>query len=314
MNKLKILLTSTSFQDTPGHHHKLLHESGYIVDQMRGPLSKNEIISHIASYDGLLCGDDFIDRDVIDAGRRGNLKVISKYGVGLDKLDISYAKSVGILTTNCPGVNHSAVAEHVLALILTYNRNIHLHSQETYNNKWIRYTGHQVQGAQFGIIGFGAIGRAVAERANAFGCKIHYYDPYVSSDTFIDKGFQKHRDLESILAISDIVSLHLPLNDHTKGMVNLAFLNQMKKGSLLVNTSRGAIVENIDLVEVLTEGYLRGYLCDVLEHEPMLPNHPLAKRDNVIITPHIGSRTYQSVEIQGIKAVENLNASFRSIE
>jgi len=313
MNNVKVLLTSTSFQDTPGQHHDLLAQTGYTVERLRGPLSKQEMLAQVASYDALLCGDDVIDREVIDVGRTGRLKVISKYGVGLDKLDAAYARSVGIPTTNCPGVNHTTVAEHVMALLLAYNRNIHLHSQETRNNEWKRYTGNEIRGSVLGIIGFGAIGRAVATLAQAFGCFIHYYDPFTPKSATMEASIEQHGELGSLLAVSDLLTLHIPLNDQTRGLVDRHFLNQMKKGSLLVNTSRGEIVNNTALIEALDAGHLRGYLCDVLEHEPMLPNHPLAHRTDVIITPHIGSRTHQSVVRQGSMAVENLVASFHSL-
>jgi len=309
---IRVLLTSTSFQDTPGRHHDLLSETGFEVTRLRGPLSKEEMLQHVEQFDALLCGDDHIDQEVIDRGREGRLKVISKYGVGLDKLDANYARAIGIPTTNCPGVNHTTVAEHVFALLLGYNRNIHKHSEETFNNQWKRYTGHEIMGCSIGIMGFGSIGRAVADRANAFGCTVWAYDPYISQ---IDEEIPVHlcHSINELLRACDVITLHLPLNESTRGMVDRQFLERMKAGSLLINTSRGEIIDNDEVVKALDSGHLRGYLCDVLEKEPMIPNHPLAHRKDVIITPHIGSRTHQSVVRQGCMAVENLIDSLKKL-
>ena len=135
---MKVLLTSTSFQDCEGSHKELLNQQGWDVSYLRGPLKKSEIIGEVANYDALICGDDELDREVLEKGAAGILKFISKYGVCLDKIDLVAAKELGIPVTNCPGVNQIAVAEHVLAMIFSFFKNIHLSHQITSQGGWNR--------------------------------------------------------------------------------------------------------------------------------------------------------------------------------
>ena len=136
---MKILLTTTSFQDTPGRHQELLYSQGFEIDKLRGPITEAELLPIIANYDAVICGDDEYTEAVIAKGVAGKLKYISKYGVGLDKIDLDAAKKYGIPVTNCPGVNQISVAEHVLALLFTFSRHIHLEYNVTQQGKWKRY-------------------------------------------------------------------------------------------------------------------------------------------------------------------------------
>ena len=303
---MKILLTSTSFQDTPGAHQLLLNEQGFEVDTMRGPLKTEVLIPIIHQYDGVICGDDEYTREVLMAGKSGKLKVLSKYGIGLDKIDLDAAKELGIIVTNCPGVNHTTVAEHVFALLLSYCKHIPEEIGHTREGNWKRITGTEILGKTIGIVGLGKIGKEVALRAKAFGMQIHAYDLVADEEFNTQLGITFHRELESMLPQCDIISLHTGLNSSTRHMFNASRFNQMKTGSILINTARGELVELIALIENLDSRHLKAYLTDVLEEEPMKHDHPLRNYSNVFITPHIGSRTYESVVRQGTMAVENL--------
>jgi D-3-phosphoglycerate dehydrogenase len=303
---MKILLTSTSFQDTPGAHQLLLNEQGFEVDTMRGPLKAEVLIPIIHQYDGVICGDDEYTREVLMAGKSGKLKVLSKYGIGLDKIDLDAARELGIIVTNCPGVNHTTVAEHVFALLLSYCKHIPEEIGHTREGNWKRITGTEIWGKTMGIVGLGNIGKEVAVRAKAFGMKVLAYDvkPDVS---FIKQHQIKHySSLQRMLPLCDIISLHTPLNESTKSLFNKSLFNFVKKGSILINTARGELVDLDALIENLNTKHLKAYLTDVLEEEPMKHDHPLRNYTNVYITPHIGSRTFESVQRQGILAVNNL--------
>lgn len=304
---MKILLTSTSFQDTPGKHHDALQATGFVVDTLRGPVKEEILLPIMAEYDGVICGDDEITSSVIKTGVRGRLKVISKYGVGLDKIDIIAAEKYGIPVTNCLGVNHITVAEHVFALLLTYYKNIHLEYNYTQNGQWTRLIGHEIYNKKIGIIGLGRIGKEVAKRAHVFGLEVFAYDIYIDQD-FV----QKH-EIKILTSIKeafykcDIVTLHMNLTEDNKHIISEStFKNMGNNKVVMVNTARGDLIEMDALLKGLDGKYIRAYLTDVLEEEPMPINHPLHSRKDVIITPHIGSRTYESVERQGTMAVDNL--------
>lgn len=300
-------MTSTSFQDTPGAHHDLLDSQNFEVDTLRGPLKEKDLLPIIHQYDGIICSDDEYTRSVLEKGKSGKLKVISKYGVGLDKIDLGSAKELGIEITNCLGVNHITVAEHVFSLLLCFEKNVHLEYNYTQKGEWVRLIGNEIFGRKIAIIGLGRIGKEVARRAVAFGMDVKAYDIKPNRSFCSDLGIEVADTIADCVEKRDIITLHLPLDDQTYHVMSDELMhNHVPKGTLLINTSRADLVDMDVLVSALENGILRGYLTDVLEEEPMKKDHPLLQFDNVIITPHIGSRTYQSVERQGMMAVDNL--------
>ena len=304
---MKILLTSTSFQDTPGNHQELLKATGYEVDNLRGPVKADVLLPIIGNYDGVICGDDEYTAEVIEAGKKGQLKVISKYGIGLDKIDLTATKEWDIPVTNCPGVNHTTVAEHVFALLLSFVKHIPTELAHTKNGEWTRYTGNEIFGKTIGIIGLGKIGKEVAKRASAFGLTIIAFDQYWDQDFANTYKISQAHTPNELLTNSDIISLHTDLNAQTKHIISTDRIkNILKQDAIIINTARGELVELEGLIWGLNEKKIKGYLTDVLEEEPMKKDHPLKNYSNVFITPHIGSRTFESVERQGTMAVENL--------
>jgi D-3-phosphoglycerate dehydrogenase len=304
---MKILLTTTSFQDTPGKHQELLEKQGFEIDKVRGPITEAELLPIIAHYDAVICGDDEYTEAVIKKGKEGNLKYISKYGVGLDKIDLVAAKKYGIPVTNCPGVNQVSVAEHVLGLLLCFSRNIHLEHNITSEGGWYRYVGHEIEGKTIGIFGLGAIGKELSKKAKALGLKVKVADKYLNHEFVQEHNLEICETLDEMLASVDVISLHTPHTTETEEMINAHRINHVaKKGIIIINTARGRLINIAAVLDGLESGAVGGYLADVLETEPMPKNHPLQGAKNVIITPHIGSRTFQSVERQGTMAVENL--------
>ncbi len=304
---MRILLTSTSFQDTPGKHHNALKQTGFKIDTLRGPVKAKTLLPIIANYDGVICGDDYYTRKVIEEGKTGKLKVISKYGIGLDKIDLSAAKEFQIIVTNCPGVNQMAVAEHIWALILAFYKNIPDEINFSRNGKWERLIGHEIFGKAIGVAGLGRIGKEVLLRARAFGLKLYAFDLTIDKNFANDNNIIVTKTIEKLMELSDIISLNMNLTKHNNKLINKNIIeNHAKKGLLLVNAARGELVDESAILYGLENNILSGYLTDVLEIEPMLKNHPFIEQNKILITPHIGSRTYESVCRQGIMAVENL--------
>ncbi|MBI4623178.1 MAG: phosphoglycerate dehydrogenase [Verrucomicrobia bacterium] len=301
----KILLTTTSFQDTPGGHHKLLADTGWDVIHARGPLNEADTLALVGDIDGYICGDDAITRQVLEKARP-NLKVLSKYGIGVDKIDVKACTEFGIPLLFTPGVNHTTVAEHTFLLLLALEKNFLFHTDSTRAGGWKRKTGHELLEKTIGIIGLGRIGKEVALRARAFGMNTIGYDVYWDEKFATANHVKRASSLDEVYAAADYISLHTNLTPETRDMISATSFPKMKKGVLILNCARGEIVHTADIVEALKSGQVGGYGTDVLDHEPPAADHPLLKLPNCIVTPHVGSRTYESVVRQATAAVKNL--------
>lgn len=302
---MKILLTTTSYQDTPGPYHELLESTGAEIVRERGPLPESRMLELAGEFDAFLCGDDEITRAVIDKSLP-RLKIIAKYGIGVDKIDVAYATEKSIPVSFCPGVNHTTVAEHVFTLLLALNKNLIEQANATASGDWKRMTGHEIMGKTIGIIGLGRIGREVVLRANAFGMTCIGYDLYWPEEFAEQNNVKRMDGITQLLRESDIVSLHTNLTEETRDMICEASIKNMKDGATLINCGRGELTHTTDIAAALESGKLGGYGADVLEQEPPPADHPLLGAKNCIITPHIGSRTYESVQRQAGMATQNL--------
>ena len=306
----RILLTTTSFQDTPGDHHRMLADTGWEVITARGPLSEADTLPLVGDVDGFICGDDAITRRVLERARP-RLKVLSKYGIGVDKIDVKSCTEFGIPLLFTPGVNHTTVAEHAFLLLLALEKNFVAEVDSTRGGGWKRQTGHELLGKTIGIVGMGRIGKEVAMRARAFGMHV------VGYDVFWDDAFSAAHDvtraatLDDLLGASDYVSLHTNLTPETRELVRAESIARMKPGVIVINCARGEIVNTADMAAALAAGRVRGYGTDVLDEEPPPASHPLTKLPNCIVTPHVGSRTYESVARQALAAVTNLVRAMR---
>lgn len=311
MNKLRVLVTTTSFQDSPGEHHELLNAQDWDIDYLRGPLKEYELLSIIQDYDGILCGDDEYSRKIIKKGAEGKLKALAKYGVGLDKIDLKAAKEFGIKVTNCPGINQNSVAEHVFALLLSFEKNIHIQYNSVQQYSWKRQIGYEIFGKTIGVIGFGAIGKEVTRIAQAFNQKILVFDPYVNSEGINDySNAEKVDELTTLFNKSNYITLHTPLTTETKHLISQDVINsQLIKKPVIINTARAGLVDTNAIIWGIENNKISGYLCDVLDKEPITKDEKLIGLENVIITPHVGSRTYENVVNQGMASVKNLMTS-----
>jgi D-3-phosphoglycerate dehydrogenase / 2-oxoglutarate reductase len=305
---MRVLLTTTSFQDTPGKHHQILSESGFEIVRARGPLDEKQMLDLIGQpggFDGLLNGDDQITAKVIDVALP-RLKVIAKYGIGLDSIDVAHATAKRLPVLYTPGVNETTVAEHTFGLMVCVAKSFWFHLRSVKSGQWKRQTGIELFGKTLGVLGMGRIGKEVIKRGVAFGMTPIGHDVYWDEAFAQQWKVGRRHDAEEVLRDADVVSLHMNLTPQTRGLINRRTLAMMKPGSILINTARGGLVVEHDVAEACKSGHLRGYGADVIETEPIQPGHIFQELDNVILTPHVGSRTYESVQRQGVRAALNL--------
>lgn len=301
------MLTTTSFQDTPGAFHDLLASKGYELVRERGPLPEARMLELVGDIDAFLCGDDGITRAVLEKALP-RLKVISKYGIGLDKIDVAAATELKIPVCFTPGVNHTAVAEQTFLLLLALEKNFLYAVDATRKGLWKRKTGHEIMGKTIGIVGLGRIGKEVAIRARAFGLTAIGHDIYWDGDFAAKHEVKRAASVDEIFTQSDYISLHTNLTKETRDMVNAASIAKMKTGVIILNCARGEIVNTADMVAALQSGQVGGYGADVLDQEPPPPDHPLLHEPHCIVTPHVSSRTHESVQRQATMSVKNLIA------
>jgi len=302
---MRILLTTTSYQDTPGDHHALLEAQGYDIHRERGPLPESRMLELAGDFDAFLCGDDEITKAVLDKALP-RLRVISKYGIGLDKIDVTECTERKLPVLFTPGVNHTTVAEHTFCLLLALVRNLVDSANAVRAGQWKRVTGNEIWNKKIGIVGLGRIGQEVAKRALAFGMEVHGMDLYWPEAFTKDLAVTRHESIESLIAAVDVLSLHANLSESTRHLVRADRIALAKPGLLVVNTSRAELVHMPDMIAALNAGQVGGYATDVLDEEPPPADHPLLNHPKALITPHIGSRTFESVPRQAMRATLNL--------
>jgi len=305
----RVLLTTTSFQDTPGTHQDLLNSQDWEVVRARGPLSEAEMLELAGEFDAFLCGDDAITAAVIDKSLP-RLQTISKYGIGLDKINVDYATEKKIPVLFTPGVNHTTVAEHTFGLLLGITKDIQSNAVAVQNGAWVagwkKPVGNEIMGKTIGILGLGRIGKEVAIRAKAFGMEIIAFDPYFDDAFGQQYGVKRCADMDEVLHNSDVVSLHCFLTKETEDMINADKIAGMRDNVVVINCARGELVNTNDMAAALKSGKVGGYGADVLDAEPPAPDHVLIGAPNCIITSHIGSRTHESVQRQANRCLHNL--------
>jgi D-3-phosphoglycerate dehydrogenase len=305
---MNILLTTTSFQDTPGPHHEALAAAGYDIVTARGPLDEQAVLALIdehGGFDAVLCGDDQYTARVIDR-LLPRCRVLAKYGIGLDAIDLDHASANKLPVLNTPGVNHTTVAEHAFGLMIAVAKHFRPHLGSTSSGGWKRITGHELAGKTLGILGFGRIGQEVAIRAKAFAMDVVACDPYFNAEAGERLGVAQAADIDELCTKSNVLTLHVGLNDATRNVINAQRIATMPDEAILINTARGGLADEAAVADACRSGKLYGYGTDVLAQEPMDPGHPFLHLDNVVITPHVGSRTVESVGRQAMRAVKNL--------
>jgi glyoxylate reductase len=240
------------------------------------------------------------------------LRVVSNMAVGVDNVDLAACTRRGIPVGNTPGVLTAGTADLAMALLLAIARRLGEAAEDARQGRWKTWSptgwlGADLDGATLGIVGFGKIGQAVARRAHGFGLRLLYSDPSRHPELEDALGAQ-HVALEPLLGESDFVSLHVPLTEQTRGLIDAQALQRMKPGAYLINTARGPVVDQAALVEALQKGWIAGAALDVTDPEPLPPNHPLYSSPYCLIAPHIGSATTNTRRRMAELAAENLLA------
>lgn len=303
---MKLLITSNipkKIYDDLDKHFEISYQDSNV------PLSKEEIIEMIKGQDALLCPlSDKIDKDVIDAG--DNLKIIANYGAGFDNINIDYAREKGIVVTNAPApASAVSTAELAFGLMLAAARKIVsgdkvTRAGEFYGWRPTFYLGSQLKGKTLGIIGLGNIGKNLAKMARAFEMKVVYYSRTRKED--FEKEFDiEYLDRDEVIRSADFLSLHTAFVPDLRHMISKKELEMMKKSAILINASRGPIVDEDALAYALIENVIAGAALDVYEFEPRV-NDKLMDLDNVILAPHLGNATFEARLEMGENAKDNL--------
>jgi len=257
---------------------------------------------------GVICLlSDKLDESVL--AKAPQLRVVSIMAAGYDNVDVAACTARKIPVGNTPGIMTNATADIAMGLLLSITRKIEKASADARNGLWQTWSptgwlGSELDGKTIGILGMGKIGKAVAKRASAFGMKVIYY----SRSTVVDGDYYRSANLEDLLGNSDVVSLHCPLNNETNSLINAHSLKLMKRSAILINTSRGKVVDQEALVEALKKGTIAGAALDVTDPEPLSASHPLFQLENCLILPHIGSATVETRKKMAEMACINLLA------
>ncbi len=294
MSQFKIVITDFGEADSASEV-EVIKASGLDAELVRlQARTPDELFPTVADADGLIVQWVKITSEVMD--KMPKCKVISRYGIGVDMVDIAAATAHGIMVTNVPDYCIEEVSTHTLAFMLSLNRHLWQHHQHVKAGKWGGPSGwapSRLSCQTLGIVALGQIGREVARKAQAFGVKVLAHDPYVKPELL--HGLNVERvGLEELLRRSDYVSLHCPLVEETRHLIGAAQLALMKPTAYLINMARGPVVDQPALYQALVSGTIRGAALDVLEQEPPAADDPLLKLDNVIFTPHTASWTAES--------------------
>jgi D-3-phosphoglycerate dehydrogenase / 2-oxoglutarate reductase len=299
-----VLITYDMLFDLPGRHLEMLREAGFEVGQAEQRLTTEaETIAALGGVSAVIAGGEPYSARVLEA--LPDLRVIARAGVGFDRVDLEAATRNGVVVTITPAANSDAVAEHVFAMLLALTRRVVRHNHEVRRGGWSKLPLLPLRGRALGIIGLGRIGRAVAVRAAAFRMKL------LARETRPDQEFVRTHgitlvDLDTLLAESDAVTLHVPLTDETHGLINRKTLARMKRGSILINTSRGGLVVEHDLVAALEASQIGGVGLDVFSVEPTPVDNPLLLFDNVVVSPHLAGGDVQALADMGADAARSV--------
>lgn len=281
----------------------------YPIDDV---MPAHELKKAIEAYDGILSTiPDRLSEEVLANAKK--LKVISNYAAGLDNIAVSFAKSKGIAVYNLPDTVTESTADLTLALLLSFIRKIPDSAQYVKQGSWKGwepnlFLGEELSGKTFAIIGYGRIGKAVAQRALGFGLKVIVFHRSLVEDKRV-----RQVTWDQLLQEADYISLHLPLTPETQGLINLQTMQKMHKKPVLINMARGSIINTDDLVIALEKGYVRGAALDVTAPEPISSSHPLCMMENCLIIPHLGSATIECRTKMAKEAAENILKYFQII-
>jgi len=298
--KFKVVVTDSEYVSMH-HEREQLEKLGGELILCHGR-SEEEIIANAADADGIMVQYGPITRRIIE--NLPKLRAIVRYGIGIDCVDVKAATEHGIMVANVPDYGLQDVADHTVALLLTAVRKIVPLNAAVKSGVWdfnLARPAYRLQGKTLGLVAFGTIARMVAQRVRPFGVNVQVHDPYLTAEAITAAGATSV-DLETLMATSDYISLHTPLSAATHHMINADMLSRVKPTAILVNTARGGLIDETALVAALESGKLGGAALDVTSVEPINPDNPLLKLNNVIITPHAAWYTEEAQDSLQYKA------------
>lgn len=298
----KVLVTSRSFGKISNQAETMLAQAGYEITYML-EYEKEKFESAIVDYDALIIGAHPFPAELLEQCPK--LKIICKHGVGLDNIPVDACKEHGVCVTNAPGTNANAVADFAVMLMMASTRNLIYSVNELKKANLKPNYGTDMYGKTVGLLGFGAIAKRVAKRLHGFDCTVLAYDPYVKSVPE-ELAFVKLCSLDEILAEAEIISVHLPATDETRGMIGEKEFKKMKPTARVINTARGGIVDEQALIKAIDRGEIAGAALDVLEKEPAAPDSPLLNRDAIIVTNHVASYSRESLDAISLICAGNI--------
>lgn len=304
---MRIAVTSPSFSKNETLRSEILtYFPGTKLNDNGARLSGEQLFGFIQDAEGIIVGLEKVDKEMIN--RLSHLKIISKYGVGLDNIDIEYCRQKNIQIGWTPGVNKTSVAEMTVAFMTMLTRNIYLTSNQLKNKIWNKDGGFDLSGKTVGIIGVGNVGKEVVRFLKPFHCRVLVND-IVDQTDYYNENHLEEATKEEIYRRSDIVTLHVPLTVDTDGLVNSSVLRMMKRSSYLINTSRGRVIEQDSLKWALKNGIIAGAAVDVYNEEPP-EDADFLGLPNLICTPHIGGNSQEAVLSMGRSAIQHLRDYF----
>ena len=297
MPTTRILITDFVWPSTAPEREALATGLGVDVEVVEAPDGSEATLAALAAdCDGIMTCFAQVTPAVVRAAER--CRVISRYGVGVDNIAVDVATELGIPVTYVPDYCVDEVSDHVMALLLTWNRQVGFYDGVAKAGRWegtpSPHPLTRLRGQTMGIVGFGRIGRAVADKARAFGLAVLVFDPYLPADAMLPDGVSATA-MDDLLAASDYVTVHTPLNDETRGLIGREAFECMKPSSYIINCARGPIIDEPALIDALREGQIAGAGLDVMESSAPPADHPLFAMDNVIVTPHVAFLSQQSV-------------------
>ncbi len=310
----RVLFTPEAMLHVEGRHTEILREAGFQIAYPKNPkfarglCDERESIIELSDADAVVAGSEHFTASLLDQLPR--LRVIARNGVGYDRVDVAAATARNIVVTITPTANHVAVAEHALALLLAVSKNIVGGDRSTRAGQWPRDLIEPIRGKTLGILGLGRIGRSMAVRSAALGMSVIAHDAY-PDQAFASQHDIKLVDFQTLISCCDVLSIHCPINDGTRGLINRDVFDTMKPTSILINTARGQIVNETDLIAALRQGSIKGAGLDVYEQEPPLKDNPLFELDSVVLTPHSAGADALAMQDMAIESADCVAKLYR---
>lgn len=294
----RVLVLARTFGKYSNEPLALLQNNGFEIERR-----EKVDADGLKGFEAIVVGVQRITREML---LNSSVKIIAKHGVGVDNIDLEAATELGIPVTVTPNANAVSVAELTIGFIFALSKKlIDLHNNLYQKRQFVSNVGLELHGKILGIVGFGSIGKEVAKRALCLGMRVLVYDPYVEESNLRELGVEK-MELDELLRQSDFVSLHVPLNESTRHLIDREKISLMKRTAYLINTARGGVVDEKALAEALKSGQIAGAALDVFDVEPLPADSPFFDCPNVIMTPHVGAHTYEAILRMNMMAAESI--------